>query len=42
MRCPFCGHGETQVKDSRPADDNSYYPNKDNDQIKKKYTSWKN
>ena len=22
--------------------DNSYYPNKDNDQIKKKYTSWKN
>ncbi len=23
MRCPFCGHGETQVKDSRPADDNS-------------------
>ena len=23
MRCPFCGHGETQVKDSRPADDNA-------------------
>ena len=23
MRCPFCGHDETQVKDSRPADDNS-------------------
>ncbi|MDC3091500.1 transcriptional regulator NrdR [Rickettsiales bacterium] len=23
MRCPFCGHGETQVKDSRPADENS-------------------
>jgi transcriptional repressor NrdR len=21
MRCPFCGHDETQVKDSRPADD---------------------
>ncbi len=23
MRCPFCGHGETQVKDSRPSDDNA-------------------
>lgn len=23
MRCPFCGHDETQVKDSRPADENS-------------------
>tara|TARA_B100000989_G_C19489116_1_gene448920 strand:- start:928 stop:1389 length:462 start_codon:yes stop_codon:yes gene_type:complete len=23
MRCPFCGHDETQVKDSRPADDNT-------------------
>ncbi|MGI4811214.1 MAG: transcriptional regulator NrdR [Janthinobacterium lividum] len=22
MRCPFCGHEDTQVKDSRPADDN--------------------
>lgn len=21
MRCPFCGHGDTQVKDSRPAED---------------------
>jgi transcriptional repressor NrdR len=21
MRCPFCGHGESQVKDSRPSDD---------------------
>jgi transcriptional repressor NrdR len=21
MRCPFCGHDETQVKDSRPAED---------------------
>ncbi|UYH51819.1 transcriptional regulator NrdR [Candidatus Kirkpatrickella diaphorinae] len=21
MRCPFCGHMDTQVKDSRPADD---------------------
>jgi len=21
MRCPFCGHDETQVKDSRPSDD---------------------
>ena len=21
MRCPFCGHDDTQVKDSRPADD---------------------
>jgi len=21
MRCPFCGHEETQVKDSRPGDD---------------------
>jgi len=21
MRCPFCGHEDTQVKDSRPADD---------------------
>ena len=24
MRCPFCGHEETQVKDSRPTEDNSY------------------
>lgn len=23
MRCPFCGHDDTQVKDSRPSDDNS-------------------
>lgn len=23
MRCPFCGDGDTQVKDSRPAEDNS-------------------
>ena len=23
MRCPFCGHNETQVKDSRPSEDNS-------------------
>ena len=22
MRCPFCGHNDTQVKDSRPAEDN--------------------
>ncbi len=23
MRCPFCGNDDTQVKDSRPAEDNS-------------------
>ena len=23
MRCPFCGHAESQVKDSRPSEDNS-------------------
>ncbi len=23
MRCPFCGNGDTQVKDSRPAEDNA-------------------
>ncbi len=23
MRCPFCGYGDTQVKDSRPADDDT-------------------
>ncbi len=23
MRCPFCGHEETQVKDSRPTEDHS-------------------
>ena len=23
MRCPYCGNADTQVKDSRPADDNS-------------------
>ncbi|MDH3702334.1 MAG: transcriptional regulator NrdR [Alphaproteobacteria bacterium] len=22
MRCPFCGHNDTQVKDSRPTEDN--------------------
>ncbi|MCC6982682.1 MAG: transcriptional repressor NrdR [Bauldia sp.] len=22
MRCPYCGHDDTQVKDSRPSDDN--------------------
>lgn len=22
MRCPFCGNGDSQVKDSRPAEDN--------------------
>ncbi|MCU0987617.1 MAG: transcriptional regulator NrdR, partial [Acetobacteraceae bacterium] len=21
MRCPFCGHEDTQVKDSRPTED---------------------
>ena len=23
MRCPFCGHGDSQVKDSRPTEDNN-------------------
>lgn len=23
MRCPFCGHADTQVKDSRPTDDDT-------------------
>lgn len=23
MHCPFCGHGDTQVKDSRPSEDGS-------------------
>ncbi len=23
MHCPFCGHGDTQVKDSRPTEDGS-------------------
>ncbi len=23
MRCPFCGHSESQVKDSRPSEDNA-------------------
>ena len=23
MKCPFCGHDDTQVKDSRPSDDGS-------------------
>ena len=23
MRCPFCGHEDTQVKDSRPSEDSS-------------------
>jgi len=23
MRCPFCGNGDTQVKDSRPTEDNA-------------------
>ena len=23
MRCPFCGHNDTQVKDSRPTEDNT-------------------
>ncbi len=23
MRCPFCGHDETQVKDSRPTEENN-------------------
>ncbi len=23
MRCPFCGHDDSQVKDSRPTDDNA-------------------
>ena len=23
MRCPFCGHYDTQVKDSRPTEDNA-------------------
>ena len=23
MKCPFCGHGDTQVKDSRPSEDSS-------------------
>ena len=23
MRCPFCGHSDSQVKDSRPTEDNA-------------------
>ncbi|MEE8549562.1 MAG: transcriptional regulator NrdR, partial [Alphaproteobacteria bacterium] len=23
MRCPFCGHADTQVKDSRPTEDSA-------------------
>ena len=23
MRCPFCGHEDSQVKDSRPSEDNT-------------------
>ncbi|MEM9684523.1 MAG: transcriptional regulator NrdR, partial [Pseudomonadota bacterium] len=23
MRCPFCGHTDTQVKDSRPTEDSA-------------------
>ncbi|MDZ4362172.1 MAG: transcriptional regulator NrdR, partial [Brevundimonas sp.] len=23
MKCPFCGHVDTQVKDSRPSDDSA-------------------
>ena len=23
MRCPFCSHNDTQVKDSRPTEDNA-------------------
>ncbi len=23
MRCPFCGHNDTQVKDSRPTEENA-------------------
>lgn len=23
MRCPFCGHADTNVKDSRPADESA-------------------
>jgi transcriptional repressor NrdR len=23
MRCPFCGHAESQVKDSRPTEDDA-------------------
>ncbi|MAO57037.1 MAG: transcriptional regulator NrdR, partial [Rhodospirillaceae bacterium] len=23
MRCPFCGHDDSQVKDSRPTEDGS-------------------
>jgi carbohydrate-selective porin OprB len=26
MRCPFCGNEDTQVKDSRPAEDGAYLP----------------
>src|ERR1700743_3906789 len=26
MRCPFCGHEDSQVQDSRPAEDNSATP----------------
>ena len=26
MRCPFCGHEDTQVKDSRPAEDSATKP----------------
>ena len=33
MRCPFCGHDETQVKDSRPSDDNSSIEEGDNAQL---------
>ena len=33
MRCPFCSNEDTQVKDSRPADDNSSIEEEDNVQF---------
>ena len=26
MKCPYCGHPESKVIDSRPADENSQHP----------------
>ena len=38
MRCPFCGNVDTQVKDSRPAEDNVSIRRRVDSQLMKEYS----
>ena len=42
MKCPYCGHPDTRVIDSRPAEDNNGHPKKEDpcDECGKRFTTY--